>query len=147
MLLLLVLTLMKSYSFSQSAYDSLYIQNIICSEIKLRYRKTKKVIPVFKQALTADNGFKSDSLFQEFPFGKKILWKEFPIQSDYGLFVSEDTDSCLYIYAPVFNEAKNQFVIRFETRSPGSVSYFTSDYYYLKKRKWCFKKSVSSFSF
>lgn len=146
--LLLIFALMKGYSFSQSSSDSLYIQNIIQSEIRLRYKKARKAIPVFGQALISENGFKSDSLFREFPFGKQIHWKEFPIQSEHASFVSnENTDSCLYIYAPVFNAAKDQFVIRFETRSPEAVSYFTSDYYYLKNRKWRFKKSILGVSF
>lgn len=145
--LLLFFILVNAYSFSQSKYDSLYIQTIIQSEIKLRYKKTKKLIPVFEQAFYAENGFKSDLVFHEFVFGKKIQWKEFPIQSDCGYFVSTGTDSCLYIYAPVFNLQKDQFIIRFEMRSSSEVSSIDQDYYYLKNKKWRFKKSVSIISF
>lgn len=145
--LFLIFVLMTGYSFSQSKYDSLYIQNIIQSEIELRYKKTKKKIPVFEQAFYSSNDFKPDSIFQDFLFGKKIPWEKFPIQSDYGFFVSNPSDSCLYIYSPVFNAAKDQFLIRFETRSSGGVYSIEKDYYYLKNKKWRLKKSVPVISF
>lgn len=135
-------------SYSQSHEDSLYIRRIIQSEIKLRFKQQKRIIPVFEKSAISENRFKSDSLYPLFYLGKEIDWKSFPIQSDYAVFTTDpQVDSCLYIHTPVFNLNSDEFVIRFETRFKNGISYFTSDYYLLKKRKWRYKSSIRSFSF
>ena len=134
-------------SFGQSAYDSAFVREIINSELELREKKAKKAYPIFQTAILSEPKAGKDSIYSECYLGTKIKWQEFGISSKHGFFTNNsNTDSCLYIYAPLFNERKDKFMIQFESRL-NDFSHITSDYYLKKRKKWVFVGSHPYFLF
>lgn len=145
---LLVLLTMHVHAFCQTGYDSTFVRETINRELEVRAKKIKKTYPIYTIAAYADNRTTPDSVYTHYSFGKEINWKTFNIKSDHGFFTDDRTiDSCLYIHAPLFTSSGDQFKITYEIRYQNKTSYFTTDYYEKKRKKWSYLKTATSFSF
>lgn len=146
--ILVLLLTWSIHSFCQTHYDSTFIHQIINLELKENDKKIKKAYPIFETSTSLDDRIRKDSVYTQDLFGKEMNWTAFNLVTKYGFFTKDPlVDTCLIIHSPLFNENHDEFIIQYETRFQNNTSYFTTDYYRKKKKKWSFVRSVNSFSF
>lgn len=147
LLLIILFLYFQIDCFSQSHYDSTFVQSIINLELKERDKKCD-AYPIYSISENSNASFKSDSIYTNYSFGKAIDWTSFKITSKNGVFVNDKIiDSCFFIYAPIFNENQDKFKIVFEIRYLDNSSSFEIDYYKKRRGKWSYVRTVDTFSF